>query len=762
MSTLAELKNALLGPGVSVLEALHARPVLDKAGSPRVLAGNNAFVAHLQRDDGRDVALRIVAPGTAAGDWSVRYSALASLQAIERIRRLPRAIRNIPRREGRLDTLVPGAQAAQVMEWIPGPTLLAAIDRAVATGNRDVIRALAAGTVQMWNDLVEATLVHGDLTAQNIMVRADGQLAVVDLDTASWRDAPFGTGGLGTPGYRPPRGNRDGHLRDAFGMLVIQASLAAISENPGLHARFGDPDTVTDGTLLFNERDLANPDQSQAFTESRHYASPETRQLLDALAGASTGGHNEVLDALALIPRLRIPDELSESAEVDGETWNTGPALERLRAHYTSTWETLEKQGTWPGPPPGSEPSGWDAPSPGDDLQDSRLGEPVGPPVHQLAEALNEGNEAEILRLWNELQGNPHSALMAAAVEQVIGEGYERRLATESRAGRDSGVVAIADEAERRQIPLGIDARRLARRAQERLDVRADLEAAIAMNDVAALADLAVSGRLVVLGDTDRSTLRKVLQAIELPILRRALDTDDDQLIVLAFDQELFGDGNPEFHDEAERAALAVSRLGWLADARDALRRRDARSLNRLMLDPPSGAIDRLSTPERRRILKTIESEKVLRSLDEAIEGDDEAAIVSALNAIERIGARIPERKTWRQIQQIVERIAVIDDLLAAANAQPPDHARIAHLVPTVRALGLEHDPRLGDAGMLERLEEQVIQYAHLRRIRAAIARDSDIAIAAAAVPDPHGAVALLNDAERDRVGRAIRHRRHA
>src|SRR5699024_9208575 len=85
---------------------------------------------------------------------------------------------------------------------------------------------------------------------------------------------------------------------------------------------------------------------------------------------------------------------------------------------------------------------------------------------------------------------------------------------------------------------------------------------------------------------------------------------------------------------------------------------------------------------------------------------------------------------------------------------------RLAQLLPAVRALGLEQDPRLGRSDFVADLEQQLVRLAHVRRIQAAIARDNDIAIVTAAVPDPHHATDLLTESERDRVAAAIRARR--
>jgi hypothetical protein len=49
---------------------------------------------------------------------------------------------------------------------------------------------------------------------------------------------------------------------------------------------------------------------------------------------------------------------------------------------------------------------------------------------------------------------------------------------------------------------------------------------------------------------------------------------------------------------------------------------------------------------------------------------------------------------------------------------------------------------------------------AHVRRIRAAISRDNDVAIVTAAVPDPYDALDMLEEPERNRVAAAIRAKR--
>ncbi len=735
------------------------------------------MVAHLRRTDGSYVALRIVALPGKDVDWTVRYTSLGEFQASRDLPRLPGAITILPHHADWFAERMGSHVAVVAMDWIPGPTLLAGIDRATQAGNCGVIRALSAGFTQMWNELQPLGFFHGDYSAQNIMVRANGQLACVDLDSASWRDSPFGPVGNGSPGYRHPTLHRDVVLRDGFAALVIVTSLAALADNPGLRLRHGDPPVGLSGALLFRERDLANLQASRAFIEARRDTSVKTQRLLDGLASAADGDRRAILDALRLIPRLKLSEEFDTAPDaVDDSGWDVAPIVARMRAHYTDSWNAPPAEPAtppqsvaqgWRHPPPATE-TGWPEPTVdfgwGFDMDsvvdEERAGRTSAGDLSELQAALDRNDEAEVIRIWSQIGDAQMSALVRLQVEAVLAASYERRILAEARQGRDQSVVTLAEEAAVRRIPLGVEARNQARLAVERIEVRNELESALGRGDTDVLADMAMSGRLVVLGDTDRASLRKVLQAIEWPALSRAIESDEDLLIVAAYDAELFEGSDLLDADKLDRVELATRRLAWLEKARAALTRRDVSAMSQLLIDPPEGAPERLSAPERRRMRKMIEGHKALDALQQAMGQDDDTEVISALNRVERVGVRIPERKMWARIQQVVERMSVIDELIAASEANPRDHVRMAQLIPTAKAMGLDRDPRLDGEYSIDRLEEQVIQMAHVRRIQAAIARDNDEAIVIVAVPDPHGALDILSEDERDRVALAIRNRR--
>jgi len=775
MDRLVQFQNALSDRRVPVLLDLRARPILDHTGKPLVVAGNNALVARLKRTDGSDIALRIVASPGNGREWSVRYAALQSLDAASVGRVIPGGIRVIRHGlipdsdDGPNDRATPDPAIA--MEWIEGPTLIEAVDRAARAGNTTVLRALATAVVDLLNTFSSESFVHGDLTSRNLIVRKDGRLACVDLDTASWANSPLGPSGQGSPGYRHPSEAGNAITRDLFALLTIYTSLRVLADDPDLRRSYGDPVSATDGVLLFTAWDLLDPSTSRCFKDVSERVEPGARLFVDALRSASIGPAEDQMRHLAEVPRLRLPAALTRSSPVQGNSWNLDNAVDRIRARYAGTpttsrnvaetsphtantqvdpsstdWGRANEWSTWETSP------GVQQPPAADDATDEDRA--------RLKTALDRNNEPEIARLWARLKDDPVAAIQRGRVEAVLIAGFQRRLTEEASRGRDRSVVALAEEAAARLLPLGSECRLLVRAARERLNVRASLDTALAQDDRAQLAELAISGKLVVLGDTDRHSLQRVLRAIEWPTLERAIQSDDDHLILEAFDPDLFNEKSDLDEEVQERIRLARRRVDWLAQVRTALKKRQVQDLSSLFTEPPEGGTERLSTPERRRIRQAIERRVSLEELGKVIRSDDDAAIIAALNRVERVGARISDRFAWGVIQRVVERVSVVEDLIEAAEAKPIDYGRLAQLLPVVRALGLARDARLQGDHAIERLDAHVVRIAHVRRIRAALSRDNDVAIMVAAVPDPHGALDELTEEERDRVARAILSRR--
>ncbi len=764
MDRITRFQNALLQPDVPELQTLRVRPELDHLGKPIVVAGNNALVAKLVRQDGRHVAIRVVDNSNVGGDWLLRHTALQQRMGPGIRKRIPAGIR-VVRGRAFAEVVDPYSEAGSrqssavvAMEWVNGLTLMQTVDRASRAGNTSVLRALGKALTECMNDLAAEGFTHGDITAHNIIVRTDGTLAIVDFDTAAWPGSPLGVGGAGSPGYRHPSAALSGELRDAFSALVLLKSLSVLAEDPDLRRSHGDPVSAEDGVLLFSQWDLQDPMALTALAEVSDRVSGEAASALQRLSQACLSNPQELPRLLDASPGVAVPPLVPQDEPSFEKTWHLASAVDRIRARYGK--ETPDE--AW-GPSdsvPVAAESGWPmAPQPVADVTT------VVPPGieeerRQLAEAIRNDNEGEVARLWARLGSDPVARTLAGGVEDVLAQGYARRIGQEASRGHDEQVIALARESSERSLPLSREARAAVRLARERQDVRAELERAMTQDDTAALADLAVSGRLVVLGEADRRSLQRVLRAIERPALDRALASDDDRIIVQTYDPDLFDSDLSLTGEERDRIELARTREAWVANVRTALRQRRIHDLFELFTSPPPGGTERLGVAERRRIRREIERKRALDELALAVKGDDDAVIIAALNKVERVGARISDRFTWGAIQRVVERVSVIEDLIEVAEQRPLDYTRLAQLLPVVRSLGLTGDPRLNGDLSIDVLQQHVVRFAHVRRLRAALQRDNDIAIVVAAIPDPHGALDELTEAERNRVAAAIVARR--
>lgn len=760
MTVLNTFTNALNRRVVSATEGEQVNT--GPGGEPMLIVGRDALVASVTRADGTHAALRVPLDARSGGDWPARYEALERLRTTAAFgARLPA---KIAVRRAALDTSrdAEGAHAlpAVSMEWIEGPTLLEAVDRACTMRNTGIVNAIYRAFLEAVNDARAAGFVHGDLAADNLMIRPTGQLAFIDLDGATWREAPAGVAGRGTPGYRHPAGNgRQATSRDEFATLVIATSLRVLAERPDLRGRFGDPPSVTGGALLFSAWDLADPATSRLFAAVKGAVSGATGRLVGALAAACAGNPDDVAAHTGDIPVL-TPFPPVEPSQRSESTWNRTRYTDVVEDVLPSLRETLGGEPS-PATSPGNQPAPWSsgAPVPAPVGQQPRYDGNLAVWRARLQRAIDQQDDLTVARLWPSLKDDPEVQTMAGEVADIIADGYDRRIAQEAKRGRADLVQRLVEEARGHGVALSAESRKHARDARERLVTRRALEQALQQNEQQALADLAISGRLADLGEADRESVRRVLRALEWPHLQQAIETDDDRLILDAYDEELFSQADALANDARERIELARQRAAWTQHVRTSLKRRDAGQLAQAFAKPPPGAEARLSAADRKRAFRLIERERAIAELHAAIQERDEPKIIAALGFVERVGARIGDRVEWASVKRVVDRVSLIHDLRDAADAEPMDYGRVAQLLPAIRALGLEGDPRLTGELDPRRLAHELVRNAHLRRLRIALKRDDDVAIAVAALPDPHDAYGLLGPDEKERVDLALKHR---
>ena len=146
-----------------------------------------------------------------------------------------------------------------LMDWVEGKTL----DKYLRENLDDkyALEMLAYRFSQLAQWLIPQSFAHGDLKPDNILVREDGTLVLVDYD-GMYVPAMKGQKAreLGSPDFRhPQRTENDFSGRiDDFSLTSILLSLKAISLKPHLFKKFGDSNR-----LLFSEKDYRNFDNCE-------------------------------------------------------------------------------------------------------------------------------------------------------------------------------------------------------------------------------------------------------------------------------------------------------------------------------------------------------------------------------------------------------------------------------------------------------------------------------------------------------------------
>ena len=247
---LSEYVEAIRSAEDNLKELSYLRPVLGDDGLPVMTSGNFAVVFKMKDEqsgnlyalkcftkeqEGRADAYREIAKELK--DVSSPY--LVSIQYWEK------------------ELFVDSNQVAEtefpvlLMDWVEGKTL----DKYLRENLEDkyALEMLAYRFSQLAQWLLPQPFAHGDLKPDNILVREDGTLALVDYDgmyvpTMKGQKARE----LGSPDFRHPlrtENDFDEHIDD-FPLVSILLSLKAISLNPQLLEEYGAPDR-----LLFSERD---------------------------------------------------------------------------------------------------------------------------------------------------------------------------------------------------------------------------------------------------------------------------------------------------------------------------------------------------------------------------------------------------------------------------------------------------------------------------------------------------------------------------
>ena len=244
-------------------ELCHLRPVLDKDGQPVMSSGNFAVVFKMRdTDSGKFHAVRCFhreQEGRTESYWQIE-EALRQVQSPYLV-----SFRYMDK-ELFVDSKQTGGETefpVLLMDWVEGVTL----DRYIREhiDDKDALEVLAYRFSLMASWLIAQPFAHGDLKPDNILVRPDGTITLVDYD-GMFVPSMQGQSAreLGSPDFRHPlrkEADFDGSIDD-FPLISILLSLKAIAVNPSLLDQFGASDR-----LLFSEADYRDASRCSVLHE---------------------------------------------------------------------------------------------------------------------------------------------------------------------------------------------------------------------------------------------------------------------------------------------------------------------------------------------------------------------------------------------------------------------------------------------------------------------------------------------------------------
>lgn len=274
---LSEYIDAILCPEDNLDRLKGLVPVLDKGGRPVMSSGNFAVVFKMIDLTGHHYALKCFLRDQE--DRSKKYKIISNkLEVINS----PYFI-TVKYYENELFVSSVNTDRevfpVLLMDWIDGVTLSDYLRQNLESDFRLKYLAFSFGKMARW--LLDQDFAHGDIKPDNILVKPDGGLFLIDYDgmyvpgLKSCRVKE-----IGSPNYRHPlRSTSDfGKDIDDFSLVVILLSLKIISNNPSIWNRKEGEDV-----LLFDEKDYSNLLQSDVIRQIYPSNDTEINRLLGLL-----------------------------------------------------------------------------------------------------------------------------------------------------------------------------------------------------------------------------------------------------------------------------------------------------------------------------------------------------------------------------------------------------------------------------------------------------------------------------------------------
>ena len=248
------------------------RPVLDNTGEPVMSSGNFAVVFKMVDENGKYHAVRCFHREQEGRGKSYKLIC-EELAKVSSPYLLP--VKYLEK-ELFVDS---DEYPVLLMDWVDGQPLDKYLRKVI--DNIQSLRKLVDNFRQLAIWLIDQPFAHGDLKPDNILVKEDGTLVLVDYD-GMFVPAMEGQKAreLGSPDFRNPsrtEGDFDNNI-DVFPIISMLLSLELLIENKDLLSKFDAEDR-----LLFSEEDYRNLDKSKIYKIAYSSYNEDITELADQL-----------------------------------------------------------------------------------------------------------------------------------------------------------------------------------------------------------------------------------------------------------------------------------------------------------------------------------------------------------------------------------------------------------------------------------------------------------------------------------------------
>ena len=251
--TISEYISSILDAEDNLANRKSLRPVLDSSGNPVMSSGNYAVVFKMvDTDNGENYAMKCFLRDQEGREESY-------LRICEELKYVESSyLVNVEYLPGELFVDSKNSKEEEfpvlLMEWVEGRTLGEYVSANYSNHNKMCQLSWRFSRMASW--LLAQDFAHGDLKPDNIIVKENGSLVLVDYDgmyVPSMKGSPARE--MGSPNFRHPSRTMkdfDGHIDD-FALAVLGLTLKVLSLSPDSFPAIKDNDYS-----LFGERNYLN------------------------------------------------------------------------------------------------------------------------------------------------------------------------------------------------------------------------------------------------------------------------------------------------------------------------------------------------------------------------------------------------------------------------------------------------------------------------------------------------------------------------